>query len=361
MKNHLLLFFLLTLLTFPATISARKDILVSSMTCEIHGHLSPSCQDSVAYLMSSWGQEGICLDSSPITDGQFHFSIAACDTPYVAYIVLRPSLSEGIPLMMDADLLDFHWNKTDACYQVSGSSTNEELSSLSSRLLHLLRTHLDSISHYSPFPLSPTGWKLGKNLITPSLKNNKDNILGLFLLSQCSQMLGVTEAEKYFVTLPSLLSHQQLYRQLAFHLETEKKSMRGDDYHELTLQSMEGDTVHLSDFCNDGQFTIFCFWESGHAAFQEELPALKRIYNDFNGRGIEIIGISLDQDEHLWHQSVHTLQLPFKQYRDVHGKARQVYGILSLPMTIVISPNFRILRKNLFGEELYNACRSWAF
>ncbi|MCF0188448.1 MAG: AhpC/TSA family protein, partial [Bacteroidaceae bacterium] len=69
----------------------------------------------------------------------------------------------------------------------------------------------------------------------------------------------------------------------------------------------------------------------------------------------EIVGVSLDNDHAKWAESVKTLGITWPQMSDLQGwksSAADVYGIRSIPSTILFGPDGRVVAADLRGDEL---------
>ena len=77
---------------------------------------------------------------------------------------------------------------------------------------------------------------------------------------------------------------------------------------------------------------------------------------------MKIVGVSLDKDEAAWKKGIQDLGMTWPQLSDLkfwQSKAAEVYGVRSIPMTVIIDPSGFILQKKLRGEELYKIVEAW--
>ena len=79
------------------------------------------------------------------------------------------------------------------------------------------------------------------------------------------------------------------------------------------------------------------------------------LYKDYHAKGLGIIGISLDEDEQAWKSAVNSMHMNWTQVSDLNGwdnRAAQLFGIESIPYTIVVNRQGEILETGLRGEAL---------
>ena len=80
-----------------------------------------------------------------------------------------------------------------------------------------------------------------------------------------------------------------------------------------------------------------------------------QLYNSYQSKGLGIIGISLDNDQTAWQQATDTLGVAWPQMSDLQGwdnAIAQYFNVTSIPHTIVVDRNGKILRRGLRGEQL---------
>ena len=86
-----------------------------------------------------------------------------------------------------------------------------------------------------------------------------------------------------------------------------------------------------------------------------ELPNVVAAYQKYHDKGLEIIGVSLDKDEAKLKEFIAAKGMPWAQYFDGQGwgnKLARKYGINSIPATILIGRDGKIIARDLRGAEL---------
>lgn len=115
----------------------------------------------------------------------------------------------------------------------------------------------------------------------------------------------------------------------------------------------KGKLVSLSDF--NGKYVLIDFWASWCGPCREEYPFLKKAYEKFKDKNMEIIGISLDDKKENWLNAIQSNGFLWIQLSDLKGPGNAVakaYGVSAIPQNFLIDPQGKIIAKNLRGEEL---------
>jgi thiol-disulfide isomerase/thioredoxin len=92
-----------------------------------------------------------------------------------------------------------------------------------------------------------------------------------------------------------------------------------------------------------GKVVVVDFWATWCAPCLEELPALKRFYEEYRTRGVEIIGVSLDQQEKTLTDFVEKKGVPWPQVfgRDAQTLAGE-WGVKVIPTVFLIDRQGRL-------------------
>lgn len=122
---------------------------------------------------------------------------------------------------------------------------------------------------------------------------------------------------------------------------------------EIRLAAPDGKDVALSSL--RGKYVLIDFWASWCGPCRQENPNVVKMYNKYKGKGFEIYSVSFDQDRAKWLKAIASDQLTWTQVSDLKGwesAAGQAYGVKSIPQTVLLDPQGRIIAKNLRGPQL---------
>lgn len=124
---------------------------------------------------------------------------------------------------------------------------------------------------------------------------------------------------------------------------------------DFTLDDMKGNKVSLMKVVSESKITILDFWASWCTPCMNEMPNLVNIYDNYSDDGLQIVGVSLDNDKKSWQNAVEAMGMKWVQVSDLKGwesAAAQLYQVDAIPHTIILDNEGHILAKDLRGHEL---------
>lgn len=104
-----------------------------------------------------------------------------------------------------------------------------------------------------------------------------------------------------------------------------------------------------------GHYVLIDFWASWCGPCRKENPAILAAYRKYRKNGFRIVSVSLDEKKADWIKAVKHDQLIWTQVSDGKGWNNAVavqYYIKSIPANFLISPDGRIVGRDLYGEAL---------
>jgi peroxiredoxin len=134
--------------------------------------------------------------------------------------------------------------------------------------------------------------------------------------------------------------------------------MPGQNAIDLSLPDLNGKMVSLSDM--KGKIVLIDFWASWCGPCRHNNPRLIKLYNKYHGKGLEIYGISLDEDVESWKKAVLHDKLTWVQVIDDRGweaLSASKYGVEMIPSSFLIDRQGIIRTINAEGAELEKSVR----
>ncbi len=138
-------------------------------------------------------------------------------------------------------------------------------------------------------------------------------------------------------------------------IEGARKTSVGHMAPDFTQDDTLGKPVSLSSF--RGHYVLIDFWASWCAPCRLENPNLVAVYEKYNRKGFQVVGISLDQPgaKDKWLAAIHKDGLTWPQLSDLQfwkNAVAEAYGIKAIPQNFLLDPSGKIIAKSLRGDEL---------
>jgi thiol-disulfide isomerase/thioredoxin len=130
----------------------------------------------------------------------------------------------------------------------------------------------------------------------------------------------------------------------------------GDKPLEMKFKSIDGRDVDVAAL--RGKVVLVDFWATWCKPCVAELPHLKSMYEKYNAQGFEIIGISMDDENHRARVAALLKEAGLSWPQRFEGKGydqdtyRQMYGISGLPTTFFLNQEGKIVSKQARGDVL---------
>lgn len=119
--------------------------------------------------------------------------------------------------------------------------------------------------------------------------------------------------------------------------------MEGQTLREAPLYGFAGDFRKLSEL--RGKPLIINVWASWCGPCRAEMGSLERLSQRYGGKQFNIIGISTDDDADAAYAFIVKSQITFDNYLDSKLMLENMLGANSIPLTILIDANGRVLKK----------------
>ncbi len=105
---------------------------------------------------------------------------------------------------------------------------------------------------------------------------------------------------------------------------------------DFTLESLSGDQISLSDM--RGKVVVLNLWASWCPPCRAEMPALQRVYQENQERGLEVLAVNMTAQDSLADVEafVQEFNLTFPVLLDTGGEVGNAYLMRALPTTFFI-------------------------
>ncbi len=128
----------------------------------------------------------------------------------------------------------------------------------------------------------------------------------------------------------------------------------GDMAPDFEASAPDGRKARLSDL--RGQYVLLQFWGSWCGPCRQENPHLVNIYNRYKAQSFTIFSIGIEQNMRAWQNAIEVDGLIWPHHYATDERfdhpAAQLYHVKSIPATVLINPEGRIMGVNLSPDQI---------
>lgn len=375
------LFVLFAVAAFAMSSCSESGFLISGTVA------SDAELDGQYIYLYTHGAEGVLLDSALVTDGSFTFkgvqkTPALVDLRFADGVINREAYKSkgGFEPFAPWFVLDNNARLTVSVGKTSaveGSAENDELTAHLQQAgklygsLPALKANLQNINKlYDNMPLELRAKNEALKKAEKSLEQFEAQVTAFhkkYILKHSNSLTAaaifydhrhdlsedvrreiLAQAGETFKSAPNI-------DKMIEHLDVLEKVAVGKPFSDLELADPAGELHKLSEYAGTGKVVLLDFWASRCPPCRADMPHVAELYKQYKGKGFEIVGLSFDRTEEAWKKGIEELHMTWPQLSDLNywqSAAATLYGVNSIPHTILVDKDGVIIAKDLRGDSL---------
>ena len=188
---------------------------------------------------------------------------------------------------------------------------------------------------------------------TELIKANPDSYVSTFVIVSGMGQMEVEQLKERYNLLGEKAKASAQGKAIAAQIAKLESTAIGQIAPNFTITTPEGESISLYDI--KGKVKLIDFWASWCGPCRGENPHVVEIYKEYHPKGLEIFGVSLDNNKEAWVKAIADDGLVWKHGSDLKGwqsAPAQLYSVSGIPHTVLLDENNKIIAKNLRGDEL---------
>ena len=320
------------------------------------------------YLVKAEKGQAVAIDTTDFIDGEFSFE-GTIDVPELHYLRLN-NRDYFAQFFLENEKIKIEANKDSLRdTKVTGSPTTDVFNEYIDELNLLNEQVREYQQKYSAAMASGNQDEVDRIKIDVEatnenmtvfaknfVKEHTSSIVAPFIaLTQLVQQMDYPELKELVDLFPAELDASPYTKQLKEIVEKKGRTAVGTPAPEFTMNDPEGNPVSLASF--RGKYLLIDFWASWCAPCRQENPNVVKAYNEFKDKGFDILGVSLDRDKAAWLKAIDDDKLSWTHVSDLKywkNEVAQLYGVNSIPHSVLLDPKGNVIAKNLRGQELHD-------
>jgi len=193
---------------------------------------------------------------------------------------------------------------------------------------------------------------LQKNFV----KSNPASYVTPSILSSLSYEMEAGEIEAAINELDTAVAAIPSMKALRERAQIMKAVAVGQKAPDFTMNDVDGNPVALSSKTG-AKLLLVDFWAAWCGPCRQENPNVVKVYTEFNKKGFDVFGVSLDQSKEDWVKAIADDKLTWTHVSDLQywsNAAAKMYAVNAIPANFLLDETGTIIGRNLRGEDLYN-------
>jgi len=337
----------------------------------IIGKTPATFNGKTAYLVELESGKYQPLDSAKVENGTFTMNGTAETAARFCSLTFMNRQLPSVGLILEKTPLTVTFGTDNQITSFIGSSLNEKFFTLSRQVEELSKQQRELSLQWRKLQRDNNGKvpeaegkvidekydsldNVKNNLVYDICMKNTDNIIPAYFLRISRDGLGLEKTETILAQKGEFQNHP-FTKKVAEAVAKEKKTAIGCQFTDFSMGDVNGTIHKLSDYAGKGKYVFVDFWASWCGPCRAEIPNVKKAYEQYSSKGLEIVGISLDNKAEAWKNALTSMGMTWKQLSDLKGwnsLGADLYSIHSIPATVLIDPQGKIIARNLRGEEM---------
>lgn len=311
-------------------------------------------------------QTGIPTDTLIVKDGKFELS-GETDSTYIAMIYSGARNELNAPFFVEPGNITIKLVETPGGSRVGGTKCNEQWQELNDSVMtigkeinriaeHIYGNTIDEMEQQKGMEqIDKLNQRFSAVVIKTTEKNIK-NEFGYFLLTYYPEELIDNQTRKKLIDkLPEEMQKRPVIQEMLSNLKQADETAEGMTIKDFNQPGIDGTELSLMSEVAKNKITVIDFWASWCGPCRQEMPFMLEMFSKYKDKGLGIVGISLDEDSDSWKAATQQLNIPWIQMSDLKGWENAIakhFCVNSIPHTIVVDQQGKILKRGLRGEKL---------
>ncbi len=319
------------------------------------------------------------VDSAKIKDGKFEIKGKVKEPSMFALFI--KDIQQPIPFILETGKIEVTVDK-DSIWksEIGGTYNNDEfqkfntkINSVQKRLQAFQNKNMQKFLEAQKKNDNTTieGLKKGYSDIQKEMEDymtkypnqNPDAYISLLLIQSQfnSPKFNLAEVKKTFNKLEATLKATKIGKDIEGKLKAIENNNKikpeatliGKMAPDFSAKTPQGTVVSLKQSL--GKITILDFWASWCGPCRKENPNMVALYNELHEKGLNIIGVSLDENLNQWNEAIAKDKITWTQVSNLkkwQDPIAKLYGVEQVPTTFILDASGMVIAKDLRGEEL---------
>lgn len=323
---------------------------------QVSGKIGGIAEETVWLVTGENGKQDT-LNSARVKNGFFMFE-GKVDRPIAVHIV---STDRVIPFILENANIMINANQSGVLIQ--GGEQQEIFNQFSRNNMKLLQTQDQILQEF--LQAEQAGNKKQMQALTTQfemvvadarkeeeklLMQYADSYVAAYVVASGMYQLELDVLKARYALLGKNARATAPGRSVELLIEKWESLAEGNKAPDFTVSTLQGDSLTL--YSIKAKLKLVHFWDASDAICRQDNVNLLKLYQHFHLKGFEIISISGGENEQVWRNAINTDGMFWRNGIDYDLRVFHLYGVRTLPYTVLLDEEDRIVAKNLNAKEL---------
>ncbi|HMB64647.1 MAG TPA: TlpA disulfide reductase family protein [Eudoraea sp.] len=338
----------------------------------VNGDLRGDLENGTQVFLRKASEQGrpMEVDTATIEDGKFTFS-GSTNAPELHYIFID-QLAGHIPVVIEEGTIEVNAEKDSLVFaEITGTLQNDLFSNFleSTRALsmrarsmsddmRMAQAEVDSMTRVSTIAALRDEYaeleEEAKKFELDFAREHPEALISALIIERELTMgtLPQIELQEMFEALSPEIKKTTVGERIKEKLSKKDSTSIGSKAPNFSAPTPSGEELSLHEVL--GKATILDFWAAWCKPCRAENPNVVKVYEKYHGKGLSILGVSLDRRAEDWKKAIEDDGLVWNHVSNVQyfDEIAKLYNVNAIPATFILDENGIIVAKNLRGSAL---------
>ena len=196
-------------------------------------------------------------------------------------------------------------------------------------------------------------WQQEMDLLNQYISKNPKSVIALWKIIEKYEIHKTYNYDSLLEKFDTSIKASYPYQVLKNKIIEFKTYSTGNSFPEMNNLKDINNQPYKIDYSKN-KYTLIDFWYHACKPCLITFPDLKNVHKEFNSKGFEIIGISVDAKKYItqWKNVIKKYELPWINILDENGNFAKNNQINDYPTNFLIDKNGTIIKRDISTEEL---------